>query len=228
MQPIADISLQSFGPRSSPDTSPVNISPVSPEPEKWRPPPRLRPWNWPRYASSSLSPSDLHLITPSADGQTRLPDRPRETIPEEMGRRECLPRRRPHPRSAGWTVSRRDQGEIPQVVRKFPIPLHERLSSPGTRVYDLQDRVWCGLSEVVGQEGVVPPRVSLYWYANQGSHSSTPPNMLCHSLYALRTYKYRPPPTRSSAKWRCSERTSKTSTRKRMNRQIPPPQKAPS
>jgi len=67
-----------------------------------------------------------------------------------MGRREGLPRRRPHPRSVGRTVPRRDQGEIPQVVRELPIPLHERFSSPGTRVYDLQDRVWCGLPEAVG------------------------------------------------------------------------------
>ena len=187
MQPAVDISLQSFRPRSSQDISLVNISPVSLESEKWPPPLQLRRWNWPRCAPSSPSLSDDHLIIPSADGQARLPDRPRKAIPEEMGRRKSLPRRRPHPRSASWTVPCRDQGEIPQVVRELPIPLHEWLSSFGTRVYDLQDRVWCGLPEAVGQEGVVPPRIPLYRYANQGSYSSTASRVFSHLFYASRT-----------------------------------------
>ena len=120
----------------------------------------------------TISLSNHHPSPPSTDGQTRLPGRPRETIPKEMGRREGLPRRRSHSRSAGWTVSLTDQGEIPQVVRVLPIPLHEWLSPFGTRVYDLQDRVWCGLSETIGQESFVPPRIPLHRYANQGSHPS--------------------------------------------------------
>ena len=144
-----------------------------------------------------------------------------------MGRREGLPRRCPHPRSAGRTVPRGDQGEIPQVVRQLPIPLHERFSSPGTRVYDLQDRVWCGLPEVIGQESVVPSWIPLYRYANQGSHLPTPLRMLCHSLYASRTCEHSPPPTRLFVRWRCSERISKVSARKKTNRQPPLPQKTP-
>ena len=134
-----------------------------------------------------------------------------------MGRREGLPRRRPHPGSAGRTVTRRDQGETSQMVRKLPIPLYERFSSPGARVYDLQDRIWCGLSEAVGQEGVVPSWVSLYWHANQGPHPSIPFRIFCDSLYAPHTRKHRPLQTRSSARWRCSGRTLKTTARKKTN-----------
>ena len=227
LQPTVDISLQSFRPRSSQDLSLVNISPVSPESEKWPPPLRLRQWNWPRCAHPSPSLSRDHLTIPSADGQARLPDRPREAIPEEVGRRKGLPRRRAHPRSAGWTIPRRDPGEIPQVVRELPIPLHEWLSSFGTCVYDLQDRVWCGLSETVGQEGVVPPRIPLHRYANQGSHLPTTSRVFCHSLYASRNCEYRPLPIKSSAKWKCLERTLKVSARKKTIRQPLLPQKAP-
>ena len=162
-----------------------------------------------------------------ADGQTRLPDRPRETIPEEMGRREGLPRRRPHPRAARWTVSRTNQGEISQVVRELPVPIHEWLPSLGTRVHDLQDRVWSGLPEVAGQESIVPPRIPLYWYANQGPRSSTAQRMFCNSLYASCSCEYRPRRTRSSVKWRCSERTLKASAKKKTNRQLPLPQRVP-
>ena len=116
---------------------------------------------------------------------------------------------------------------MPQVVRELPIPLYEWLSSFGTRVYDLQDRVRCGLPETVGQEGVVPPRIPSYQCANQDSHLPTASHVFSHPLYASRTCEHRPLPTRSSVKWKCLERTLKVSVRKKTNQRPPLPRKAP-
>ena len=113
------------------------------------------------------------------------------------------------------------------MVRVLPIPLHEWLSSLGTRVYDLQDRVWCGISETIGQESVVPPRISLYRYANQGSHLPTTSRAFNNSWDASHARERRRLQTKLSAKWKCSGRTLRTSARKKTSQRRLLPQKAP-
>lgn len=66
------------------------------------------------------------------------------------------------------------------MVRKLPLPIHERLFAPGTRVYDIQDRVCGGLSEDVGQESAVPSRLPLHRHANKGTSTQT----IVHVLFA--------------------------------------------
>lgn len=125
-QPTIDISLKSFGPRSSQDLSLANISLVSLESETWPPPLRLRQWNWPRCASSSPSLSDHHLSTLPADGQAQISNRSREMITEDREGKKVF-HVDTHPRSAGWTISRRDKGGILRVVRELPKPYMDGL-----------------------------------------------------------------------------------------------------
>ena len=55
------------------------------------------------------------------------------------------------------------------MVRKLCVPLHERKSALGPCFYDLQNRICCWIPKNVGQESVVPSRIPLYGYANQGA-----------------------------------------------------------
>lgn len=59
------------------------------------------------------------------------------------------------------------------MVRKLPLPLHERIASLGPCIHYLEDRVRCRIPEDVGQARSVPSWFPLYRHADKGASMSS-------------------------------------------------------
>lgn len=94
------------------------------------------------------------------------------------------------------------------MVWKHSLPVHERLSSPGTRLYDFQDRVRVRVPEDVGKEGIVPIRIPCDGYAHQGA-------VVCHPIISRYLQLDRLQQIKSFARLSYSVKTSPGSARRR-------------
>ena len=112
--------------------------------QKWR-----RLLSWPRFVSS-LSLFSLLSFHRNTDRQERSLKSTRKAVSRSLAIGTSLRGQRASSSRAGWPLLRGSQGEIPEMVRKFSIPIHEWQLALGSCVYHLENRVCSGVPADVG------------------------------------------------------------------------------
>ena len=126
---------------------------------------------------------NAHLRT---DRKTRLPDLLGKEIPGSMAGEPFLRGFRSITGPTPWSLRRTDQREIPKVVWKFSLPLHEWIFASWACIHHIKGRVCCRVPTHARKARLVPSWSTCNRDANQGvSTSQLPPSDHLLSSYFL-------------------------------------------
>jgi len=143
-----------------------------------------------------------------------------------MGRRKSLHADAPTPDHLAGPSPTEIKEKYPKWFGNFPYPYMNGSLHLGHAFTISKIEFGAGYQRLSGKR-VLFPRGFRCTSVPIKIHTCLQPRVFSHSLYASRTCQHRPLPTRSSVKWKCLERTLKVSARKKTDRWLPLPQKAP-